>query len=419
MTNLNKTKGTNKSNPLKDLNPYEHVFDLYSKDATAHKDFTALHQKFKDRTFYESYRNLSLIALGFGLLVGACCVFLAFTYIQELLGTGITNIWVSGIMAAILLLIWEYGLKATIIPLTTTSILSRKGSTAFLLPICLAIIAGSMFTTLQGSNRLFYMVGTQNSDIRGVKDVQIQELRERQNKILTDREAYQKRNPKKSSSWLGADEIKNLDSQIIALQSEKLVEVEELSSSKATNTKHLFLLSLICEFLILICYVFRAFYEWKSYRERLVLDPDFVERNTIEIGHLTSATTDPLYQIAAKAFPIPIKDSIGFKHPKKEQEDNGNIGCDDVGTGNTSDLVRLSSQYKTTGKTLDYHQVKDRRNKYLGFRSKGEREQGTVNARINYYNFLLDKMDQMNSNRVEEIKFVKSEWLKMEVLQDT
>jgi len=425
--NVNKKSEGKKQNPLKENNPFEHVYSLYNKDASAQKDFSNFHQKFKNKTYYEQYKVLANIALLLAVLVGGLCVFLACTYFADLINKAVPNMSMSIGIAVVLLLLLEYGLKARIIPMATRAGLDRKRSFAFLLPITLAIIGASIFTSYSGSQKLFYVVGTQTGDVRNVKDGLIADLRAQQKSILADREAYQKRNPKKSASWLGADEMKDLNKQISGIQADKQTEVSELTEQKASNTGHLIYLCLICELLILICYGFREFFEWKSYRECLVLNPELAQKNMIEVTHLSGQfATNDQFQIAAETNqttpqaqatnPIGFRTSQSdFKTCTARVDDSCVKGdektCKDVGTDGNGNSTLIPTHYETTGKTLTYHQVKDRLNKYRGFKQRGERNPDTTQARINYFAFMLSEMEESGTNKIEEILFDKKAWL--------
>lgn len=418
----NKKNEGKKENPLKDSNPFEHVYNLYNEDAGSTKDFKAFHKKFKDKTFYESYKTLANMALLIAVLVGCLCIFLACTYFADLISKAVPNMQLSIGIAVALLLLLEYGLKARIIPMCTRAALDRKKSFVFLLPVTLAIIGASIFTSYSGSQKLFYVVGEQTSDVRSEKDNLIADLRAQQKSILADREAYQKRNPKKSSSWLGADEMKALGKQIEAIQADKKTEVSELTETKEANTGHLIYLCLICELLILICYGFREYFEWKSYRECLVLNPELAAKNTIEVTHLANQfAANEQYQIAAENEQITpsasAKNTIGFKANKRPSNECNSCNVTvttqkpvtPVTRAITSDnedvTAKLSDRYSCTGNTLTYAQVAARLRTYRGHKEKGQRKPETVEKRIAYYLVMLGEMEANSANRVEEIDY--------------
>lgn len=287
--------------------------------------------KFAFKTFSEQYNGLhSAVKWGRGLF-HLFSILTAFTFLYLLFDSFIKVQVISGCLSIAILVFWEY-VKSTV--LENSFISYYRGNASILLPIIATVmLAGSVYTSLQGAKEYYNQTSTLVSDFETTNKVKLDSI-DSHYYTQIDVVKAEMAGFKKSVSWKGKINVydktikaslKRFNNEIESLSKERETVVNEFSSASKKELKDVtgkaefnlttfIVLSGINEFLIVICAQFLVFYQYKLVRESEVFEPT-------ETYELDNSAINQLVQMVQRTVPnqmlisnqVNQQKPIGFK----------------------------------------------------------------------------------------------------------
>lgn len=281
------------------MNPFEKIFER----SEAQKEIEVFREKFTDKPFYQTYRNLYRLASGSRLFFGLLSVASGSVFLAGVLVASGLPLWLSGALGALVLVLVEI-LKNILTGTSAVAFLKTKKVAPAAL-VVVGLVALSAWVSLQGT-QTFHQVadrtientkvvaGSKADSVRAWYDAQIK----REEDALAD---Y-----KNSVSWRGKIDASNKTTrqvidvrtaQIGRLQTEKndalarLQTETDASLFQAENTseRNLTAWLFMClgnEVCIILAIVFAYYYEYRSAHEISLLNEDRLSVGLTELREI-------------------------------------------------------------------------------------------------------------------------------------
>jgi len=280
-------------------------------------------KKYANKAFDLENYALNLLCQITKVVAGIGCILLAVLFLAEIINYVLPIYPLCVLLSSIILTLLERS-KALLIDKLVKAYEKRHYLTVLIVSLfTIAIFAGSMFSTLKGSKKLFYSFGKQTDDIKadykGLIDIEkakrdtlLSDLRKlQQAKQALERERFVTKAQQLYGPQISIieNQIDNLDIEIELLREDETSDKGELKEDLEANTHYLFILSLFLEFIIIICNGFNANYERMSNRS-------YKKTAQFLNGSISPQLQKILDQHSQTVTAAPVTASLNFQSPQ-------------------------------------------------------------------------------------------------------